>query len=100
MKHNARRVFQFALLAGASLVAFVALTHGAFADSSNSKDAVTDDAAQMLADGRHTFRFDTFGDEDFWGGTLQLHTAIEGSKFKGGVGPGVSPAMALAVGLK
>jgi len=49
--------------------------------------------------GRQTFRFDTFGDEDFWGGTLKLHQAIEGSAF-GGVGAGVSPKTALAVGLK
>ena len=53
----------------------------------------------MLVQGRDTFRFDTFGDEAFWGDTLQLHKAIEGSKF-GGVGAGVSPATALSVGLK
>jgi hypothetical protein len=53
----------------------------------------------VLAEGRQTFRFDTFGDEDFWGGTLKLHQAIEGSAF-GGVGAGVSPKTALAVGLK
>ena len=52
-----------------------------------------------LSEGRRTFRFDTFGDEDFWGGTLKLHQAIEGSAF-GGVGAGVSPKTALAVGLK
>ena len=52
-----------------------------------------------LSQGRQTFRFDTFGDEDFWGGTLKLHQAIEGSAF-GGVGAGVSPKTALAVGLK
>jgi hypothetical protein len=51
------------------------------------------------AEGRQTFRFDTFGDEAFWGGTLQLHKAIAGAKF-GGVGPGLSPRQALAVGLK
>src|SRR6185503_13625433 len=45
------------------------------------------------------FRFDTFGDESFWGGTLHLHEAIAGEK-NGGVGPGVSPKVALAVGLK
>ncbi|HMC73783.1 MAG TPA: hypothetical protein VKG87_05735, partial [Terriglobales bacterium] len=28
---------------------------------------------QMVDDGRQIFRFDTFGDESFWGGTLQLH---------------------------
>lgn len=53
----------------------------------------------LVAEGRYIFRFDTFGDEDFWGGQLRLHEAIEGEQF-GGVGPGVSPATALAVGLK
>ena len=57
------------------------------------------DSQNSLSEGRETFRFDTFGDEDFWGGTLQLHKAIEGSRF-GGVGAGVSPRTALALGLK
>jgi hypothetical protein len=56
-------------------------------------------AFEMLREGQQTFRFDTFGDEAFWGDTLQLHLAIEGEMF-GGVGPGVSPNAALAVGLK
>ncbi len=50
--------------------------------------------------GRQAFRFNTFGDEDFWGGTLKLNQAIEGSGFSGGVGSGVSPQTALSVGLK
>jgi hypothetical protein len=54
---------------------------------------------QKFEEGRKTFRFDTFGDESFWGGQLKLHEAIEGAKL-GGVGPGVSPKTALAVGLK
>lgn len=62
-------------------------------------DPVTHSAQNMLEEGRQTFRHETFGDEDFWGGTLQLHQAIEGSA-KGGVGGGVSPKTALAVGLK
>ncbi len=63
-------------------------------------EAVSDGrAGRLLAEGRDTFRFDTFGDEDFWGGTLQLHQAIAGVA-NGGVGPGVSPRTALAVGLK
>jgi hypothetical protein len=56
-------------------------------------------ALEMIERGRNTFRFDTFGDEAFWGGTLQIHKAVEGQNL-GGVGPGVSPATALAVGLK
>jgi hypothetical protein len=45
------------------------------------------------------FRFDTFGDQAFWGDMLQLHLAIEGSGL-GGIGSGVSPKTALSVGLK
>jgi len=60
---------------------------------------IRDNAKQMADEGKQTFRFDTFGDESFWGDTLRLHQAIEGQKL-GGVGPGVSPATALAVGLK
>jgi hypothetical protein len=54
---------------------------------------------QLLQEGRRIFRFDTFGSEAFWGGALELHKAIAGEKH-GGVGPGVSPKTALAVGLK
>jgi len=57
------------------------------------------DARSLFEEGRRTFRFDTFGDEAFWGDTLGLHKAIEGAKL-GGVGPGVSPKNALAIGLK
>jgi hypothetical protein len=56
-------------------------------------------AQMMLEEGKKTFRYDTFGSEAFWGDTLQLHKAIAGEK-NGGVGPGVSPKTALAVGLK
>ena len=55
---------------------------------------------RLFEQGKQIFRFDTFGDEDFWGGQLQLHKAIEGAEL-GGVGPGVSPKTALtAAGLK
>jgi hypothetical protein len=60
---------------------------------------VNRNAGLMLRQGRNIFRFDTFGDEQFWGGSLQLHKAIEGGNL-GGVGPGVSPKTALALGLK
>jgi mono/diheme cytochrome c family protein len=48
-------------------------------------------ASQAKArDGRQIFRFDTFGDEQLWTDTLQMHQAIAR----------VSPATALSVGLK
>ncbi len=55
---------------------------------------------KLFEQGKQVFRYDTFGDEDFWGGQLQLHKAIEGATL-GGVGGGVSPKTALtAAGLK
>jgi len=82
------------------IVAVVLITRAARvkADSAPHNSAVLN-AVQKVQQGEQIFRFDTFGDETFWGDTLKLHQAIEGAKF-GGVGPGVSPRTALAVGLK
>jgi len=48
------------------------------------------DALRLVAEGRRTFRFDTFGDEAFWGGALRLHEAVAQ----------LSPRDALGLGLK
>jgi len=56
-------------------------------------------AEALVSQGRQIFRFDDFGDNAFWSGALGLDKAIAGSA-NGGVGPGVSPKTALAVGLK
>jgi len=66
---------------------------------SKNERRVHDHTQSTLDHGRQIFRFDTFGDEAFWGGTLHLHQAIAGAQ-NGGVGAGVSPKTALAVGLK
>jgi len=97
---NAVRKLTLLILLSGSLIATLVLK----AERSMTKPAPFDhtvnaNARRLVADGREIFRFDTFGDEDFWGGTLKLHKAIEGAAF-GGVGPGVSPATAAAVGLK
>jgi hypothetical protein len=55
--------------------------------------------ATLFKEGRRGFRYDTFGDEAFWGDALKLHLALAGEA-NGGVGPGVSPRTALSVGLK
>jgi mono/diheme cytochrome c family protein len=60
---------------------------------------ISQNSQEMMEQGRQIFRYDTFGDEIYWSDKLKLHHAIQGSKF-GGVGPGVSPKTALAVGLK
>ena len=66
---------------------------------SPSDSLIHNNAEKMLREGRHIFRYDTFGSEAFWGDTLQLHQALAGGK-NGGVGGGVSPKTALSVGLK
>ncbi|MGB6823551.1 MAG: hypothetical protein WBE21_15845, partial [Candidatus Acidiferrales bacterium] len=97
---------RLAVLTGLVMVCFSCV---AFArnsgDDGNTKPAssadrtITSNARDMVKNGRQIFRFDTFGDESFWGDTLHLDKALEGAKL-GGVGPGVSPRTALAVGLK
>jgi hypothetical protein len=74
------------------------MVHGARSQSTNS-DATASNAVQLVSQGRQIFRFDTVGDQAFWGDMLKLHLAIEGAGL-GGVGPGVSPKTALSVGLK
>jgi hypothetical protein len=106
-----RIVKLFLILATAGLLLFIvtrpgdARHGGGGQDGGQSSQALgagveTAEAQQRLVEeGKQIFRFDTFGDEGFWGDTLKLHQAIQGSKF-GGVGSGVSPKTALAVGLK
>jgi mono/diheme cytochrome c family protein len=60
----------------------------------SSDDALAAKGGQSpgtLAEGKEIFRFDTFGDETFWTDTLRMHEVIRTA---------VSPATALAVGLK
>lgn len=47
--------------------------------------------AQLAAQGQQVFRYNTFGDEQFWTNTLQMNTVIQSA---------VSPKTALSVGLK
>ena len=85
-------------LAVVVVLALTVMVQGVRSQSTN-KDSTSDNAVNLVALGRQSFRFDTFGDQAFWGDALKLHQAIEGSAL-GGVGPGVSPKQALTVGLK
>jgi hypothetical protein len=76
-----------------------AITGSGRGDGRNPDVAAKKQADKLFREGRRIFRFDTFGDEAFWGDQLRLHEAIAGEEL-GGVGPGVSPRTALAVGLK
>ncbi|MGH9194107.1 MAG: hypothetical protein ACRDZ0_16735, partial [Acidimicrobiales bacterium] len=88
------------LLLLGGVVVFVTLNVVRASGSDPNPDRTNErQARQLFKEGRRIFRFDTFGDEAFWGGQLRLHDAIKGEGL-GGVGPGVSPNTALAVGLK
>jgi hypothetical protein len=82
---------RYGLLALLSVVVFLA------ADNQTSQDfgpsffgSAEGNSHQMIEQGRHTFRFDTFGDEAFWGGQLRLHETINH----------LTPRQALELGLK
>jgi hypothetical protein len=95
MKHKKQLVI--VLLLVAVVTAFQCTKFEKFFNDETSKDpAATKD---LIAQGKQVFRFDAFGDEDFWSGLLHIDKAISGSA-NGGFGSGVSPKTALAVGLK
>lgn len=67
----------------------------------NFDDQIQGHARRMMEDGQRVFRHETFGSEDFWGGQLGLHRTIGGEKHAvDGVGKGLTPKEALALGLK
>lgn len=83
------------------LVVLLLITVVIMAQCSKEKDKVKEkeDDPALIAEGKEIFRYDSFGDEDFWSGLLHLDKAIAGAD-NGGYGPGVSPKTALSVGLK
>ena len=67
-------------------------SNGGSAGNSTGGGPASDDLSpQTLAAGQQVFRFDTFGDEQFWTDTARMHEVVQKS---------VSPATALSVGLK
>jgi hypothetical protein len=53
-------------------------------------DDIIRNSVSMVLQGRNIFRYDTYGDEAFWGDTLQLHQALNQ----------LTPRQALGLGLK
>src|SRR5262245_24867850 len=88
------------LISASSIVFILALTLGisgvdptAAGDRAIDRfqdDQGSDQRRGQQEDGRRIFRFDTFGDEQFWTDVLRMHEVVAT----------VSPATALAVGLK
>ena len=93
------KILLIAAIAGICGLPFAIMSQSTNSSNRDFDRVIQSNARNFIEDGRKTFRFDTFGDEAFWGDSLKLHQAIAGFKL-GGVGSGVSPRTALAVGLK
>jgi mono/diheme cytochrome c family protein len=81
------------LIGAASVVFILALAFVISAPATRAEQTVATserERATRHSDGQAIFRFDTFGDEQFWTDVLRMHEVI----------PTVDPATALAVGLK
>jgi hypothetical protein len=76
------------LIAAASTIFVLALTF--VLSAGGSADAIADTDDLLVQQGQEIFRYDTFGDEQLWTDVLKMHEVVET----------VSPATALAVGLK
>ena len=103
--HQSRTLIKVLTLAASLTIVFGYLSDRSRAQRTDERSKtgfdlqITQNSQRMMDEGRQIFRYDTFGDEVFWSDKLKLHQAIQGSQF-GGVGSGVSPKTALAVGLK
>src|SRR4029450_12216968 len=78
----------------AGLAAGCGMTTGSRAnirDTDADRSATVETSPALIAEGQRVFRFDTFGDEQLWTGTLRLHEVVEKN---------VDPTTALKVGLK
>ncbi|MEP6513647.1 MAG: hypothetical protein ABJA79_07250, partial [Parafilimonas sp.] len=62
-----------------SLSQFIQCTNSSNAQTEEKQkendDPITANANKMLAEGKQTFRFETFGDEAYWTDALQLNKA-------------------------
>jgi len=101
IRPSARLVLLSGLAAALSALVLIACERASAASEGNShNNTEAGERAFVLAEkGKQVFRFDSLGSEAFWGDALRIHETIAGAAL-GGVGPGVSPATALAVGLK
>jgi len=76
----------------AALLTIACTTRPPSSETPTGASPATDDfSAATLTAGQRVFRFDTFGDEQFWTDTARMHEVVQRS---------VSPSTALSVGLK
>jgi hypothetical protein len=98
MRHKKTGIVMLLLITAIALTQCQKLKSPLSEDISNDS-RLNENKPTLIEEGKQIFRFDAFGDEDFWSGLLHIDKAIAGDK-NGGFGPGVSPKTALGVGLK
>jgi mono/diheme cytochrome c family protein len=86
-----RRTVALTVVAASGIIAFVAACARSQAGSPSGFEVVSDMSPATLAEGQRIFRFDTFGDEQFWTDTARMHDVVQKA---------VDPTTALSVGLK
>jgi mono/diheme cytochrome c family protein len=86
-----RRTVALTVVAASGIIAFVAACARSQAGSPSGFEVVSDMSPATLAEGQRIFRFDTFGDEQFWTDTARMHDVVQKA---------VDPTTALTVGLK
>jgi mono/diheme cytochrome c family protein len=97
LSHGPRRVRRGAIVIAVALISTVVVVaacssrQGVSGSTPSGFDVVSDMSPATLAEGKRVFRFDTFGDEQFWTDTARMHEVVQ---------KGVSPTTALSVGLK
>jgi len=85
-----KRTIPVVLVAAATIVLMAAIGESGREDHSHSRNNAEENAKRLIDEGRHVFRYDTFGDEAFWTDQLHIQQAVSG----------ISPQTALALGLK
>lgn len=80
MKYKNQLLVMFAMVSAVTLVQCI-----------RWKDLHHDDPPS-IADGKHIFRYDAFGDEAFWSGLLHIDKAIAGAA-NSGFGPAFAPGI-------
>jgi len=86
MKRSIAMLFSLPLV----LFLIAAISNPGTLIDNHSRTSPEDNAKTLIDEGRHIFRFDTFGDEAFWTGALHMQEAVRT----------LSPQNALSLGLK
>src|ERR1041385_769640 len=81
---------RYLLLASVPIVVILLAAQNQNPENLSFLGSAEGNSQRMINQGRQIFRFDTFGDQAFWGGKLKLHQTING----------LTPRQALELGLK